>query len=240
MTKLPQAYPHLQFIITEDRLRANAPHIKTLHAHPLHDIVGSKAGEHAWLFKHGDAADPAGRVTHETRHDRATGLVHRFRFVNQVPLHASNAKVYVNCSEYWEVQGQHVQPCSGGTDIRVSQRNVSRLMRGGRARWKSENDTCNTLKNQGYHFAHHAGHGTQNLSVVFALVMRLAFLVDHTQQRCCAVLQAVWAKLGSTRLLGERIRALFSPYAVASMRQRLEALFDGLKKPAPLFASDSS
>jgi hypothetical protein len=40
-----------------------------------------------------------------------------------------------------------------------------------------------------------------HLSVVFATVMILALLVDQTEQRCCALFQAVWAKLGSKRLL---------------------------------------
>ena len=68
----------------------------------------------------------------------------------------------------------------------------------------------------------------------------LAFLVDQTQQRCGALLQAVWAKLGSKHLLWERLRALCYPYALASMRQLLEALLYGVKKPAPIFAVDSS
>jgi hypothetical protein len=33
--------------------------------------------------------------------------------------------------------------------------------------------------------------------VVFATMMMLAFLVDQTQQLCCALFQAVWAKMGS-------------------------------------------
>jgi hypothetical protein len=132
------------------------------------------------------------------------------------------------------------QHCSWVTDLPVSKRNVYRLMRGGRARWKIENETFNTLKNQGYSFEHNYGHGQQNLSVVFATVMMLAFLVEQTQQRCCALFQAVWAKLGSKRLLWERLRALFYDYALASMRQLLEALFYGLKKPTPIFALDSS
>jgi hypothetical protein len=86
------------------------------------------------------------------------------------------------------------------TDLRVSTRNVYTLMRGGRARWKIENETFNTLKNQGYHFEHNYGHGEQNLSVVFAMLMMLAFLVDQTQQLCCALFRAVWAKFGSKRL----------------------------------------
>jgi len=65
-------------------------------------------------------------------------------------------------------------------------------------------------------------------------------LVDQTPQRCCALLQAVWAKLGSKRLRWERRRALCSAYALASLRQRLAALFYGVKQPIPLFASDSS
>ena len=78
---------------------------------------------------------------------------------------------------------------------------------GGRARWKLANETCNTLQNPGDHFEHNDGHGQQNLSVVFAMLLH-AFLVEQTQQGCCALLQAVWVKLGSNRLLGERMKAL--------------------------------
>lgn len=240
VAKLRQDYPHLKFIITEDSLSSNAPHIETLTAHQLHYILGVKAGDHASLFEQVQAAEHAGRVTSYERNDRATGIVHRFRFVNQVPLNASNANVHVNFIEYRELQNAKVQHFSWVTDIRVSQRNVYRLMRGGRARWKIENETFNTLKNQGYNFEHNYGHGEQNLSVVFAMVMMLAFLVDQTQQLCCALFRAVWTKLGSKRLLWERMRALFYDYALQSMRQLFETLFYGLKKLQPLLTVDSS
>ena len=100
--------------------------------------------------------------------------------------------------------GQH---WSGVTDLRVRKRHVSHLRRGGRARWKIDNETCNPLKNQGDNFEHHDGHGQHHLSVVCATVMLLAFLVEQTPQRCGALFQAVWAKLGSQRLLWERMRA---------------------------------
>ena len=79
--------------------------------------------------------------------------------------------------------------------------NVDVIMRGGRARWKIENETFNTLKNQGYHLEHNYGHGEQNLSVVFAMLMMLAFLVDQTQQLCCPVFQAAgrnWERNGTS------------------------------------------
>jgi len=240
IAKLRQDHPHLKFIITEDSLSSNAPHIETLHDHGCHYILGVKEGDHAYLFKQVQADEEAGRVTSYDRHDRAAGVVHRFRFVNDMPLNESRSDVRVNFIEYWEVSPDKVQHFSWVTDFRVNKANVYKLMRGGRARWKIENETFNTLKNQGYNFDHNYGHGEQNLSVVLAVLMILAFLVDQTQQLCCALFRAVWEKLGSKRLLWERMRALFFGYALESMRQLLEALFYGLKKSAPQFHVDTS
>src|SRR5713101_3262904 len=221
LAKLRQAHPHLTFIVTEDSLSSNAPHIETLHDHGLHYLLGVKEGDHAFLFKQVQAAEHAGRVTDYERHDRAAGVVHRFRFINDVPLNASRADVRVNFIEYWEIGKDTIQHFSWVTNVRVSTRNVYKLMRGGRARWKIENETFNTLKNQGYNFEHNYGHGEQNLSVVFATLMMLAFLVDQTQQLCCALFRAVWTKLGSKRLLWE-------------------ALFYGFEKPRPILITDTS
>jgi hypothetical protein len=239
MAQLRQDHPHLKCIVTEDRLSANAPHIETLQDYGLHYILGVKDGDHAYLFEQVQAAAHAGRVTYDERHDRAAGVVHRFRLVNDMPLNASNADVRVNFIEYGEIGNNKVQHLSGVTDLRVRKRNVSHLRRGGRARWKIDNETCNPLKNQGYHFEHHDGHGQQHLSVVCATVMMLAFLVDQTQQLCGALFQAGWAKLGSKRLLWERRRAWLYDEAFASMRQRFEALFYGFQKSSPIVTIDS-
>jgi len=238
--KLRQDHPHLNFIVTEDSLSANAPHIETLHAHGYHYILGVKEGAHAYLFTQVQAAEDAGRMTAYERHDRAARVEHRFRFLNDVPLNASRADVRVNFMEYWEISKDTLQHFSWVTNVRVSTRNVYQLMRGGRARWKIENETFNTLKNQGYNFEHNYGHGEQNLSVVFATLMMLAFLVDQTQQLCCALFRAVWLKLGSKRLLWERLRALFYGYRLESMRELLEALFYGYERHRPLLITDSS
>jgi hypothetical protein len=149
VAKLRQDHPHLKFIVTEESLSSNAPPIETLHAHGLHDILGVKEGDHASLFQQVQAAEHAGRVTDYERHDRAAGGGHRFRFVNDMPLNAARTDVWGHCIEYWEGGDDKVQHFSWVTDLRVSQRNVYPLMRGGRARWKIENATFNTLKNQG-------------------------------------------------------------------------------------------
>jgi hypothetical protein len=45
------------------------------------------------------------------------------------------------------------------------------------------------------HLEHNFGHGEQNLSVVLALMMMLAFLVDQVQQLCCPLFLAAWHKM---------------------------------------------
>ena len=54
------------------------------------------------------------------------------------------------------------------TNLPLTQSTVVKVMRGGRARWKIENETFNTLKNQGDHFEHNYGHGRQHLATNLA------------------------------------------------------------------------
>ena len=240
LTKFRQDHPHLQVIVTEDSLSSNAPHIEMLHEHNVHYLLGVKEGDHAFLWQQVTQAEQAGRVTYYERQDAATGAHHRFRFVSNLPLNASHAALRVNFIECWETINSKVQHFSWVTDLRVNKGTVYRLMQGARARWRIENETFNTLKNQGYHFEHNFGHGYQHLSVIFAILMMLAFLVDQVQQLCCPLFQAAWAKWGSKRLLWEKMRALFYDYALDSMEHLFRALYYGVKKSAPILDIDSS
>ena len=123
----------------------------------------------------------------------------------------------VNFLEYWEIKGDKSRHFTWITDFTITKNNAYELMRGGRSRWKIENETFNTLKNQGYHFEHNFGHGKTHLSVVFALLMMLAFAVDQAQQLACQLFQAAWAKVGSKRFLWERMRSLFYEIPMGSM-----------------------
>ena len=89
-------------------------------------------------------------------------------------------------------------------------------MQGGRARWKIENETFNTLKNQGYQFEHNFGHGEKHLSSVFVMLMMLAFLIDQVQEAACGLFQAALLKNGARRNLWEKLRAYFSLFSVDS------------------------
>ncbi len=205
--KLRQDHPHLPLIVVEDALSSNAPHIEELKRHKLRFILGVKPGDHSYLFNYVAEAQAQGRTT-EFEFTRK-GVTHRFRFLNDVPLNESNAHLRVNFLEYWEINGNTTSHFSWVTDFTIDKNNVYTLSRGGRARWKIENETFNTLKNQGYYFEHNFGHGEKHLSVVFALLMMLAFAIDQAQQLACHLFQAAWQRAGSKRHLWERMRSLF-------------------------------
>lgn len=227
MAQLRADHPDEPFIITEDALSANAPHLRELKKYNLRFILGVKEGDHTFLFEYVEQAHQAGQTTeYEVS---LKGVTHRFRFINQVPLNASNQDVLVNFIEYWEIEGGKVQHFCWVTDLTVTKFNVFELMRGGRARWKIENETFNTLKNQGYNFEHNYGHGKQNLSVNFALLMMLAFLVDQVQQLAFPLFQAVLKKEGSRKRLWQHVRALFYTLEFASLEDIFRALLYGYK-----------
>ena len=239
LEKFHKDHPHLKVIVIEDALSSNAPHIREIQKYDdMHHILGVKEGDHAFLFAHVEQAQKDGKVIIlEIEDPEDYNLIHRFRFINQVPLNESNQDLLVNFIEYWEVKPNKIQHFAWVTDFTVTKGNAYKIMRGGRARWKIENETFNTLKNQGYRFEHNFGHGHKNLSVVFAMIMMLAFLVDQTQQLCCTLFQAAWEKLGSKKALWLRIRSLFDDFKLHSMQQLYQVLLNFQKQPFQLLDS---
>jgi hypothetical protein len=209
--------------VVEDGLSSNAPHIDELKKHSLHYILGAKEGDHKFLF---DYVNKTQTIDFECKID---GTLHRFRFLNQVPLNESNPELLVNFVEYWEIKGPKTQHFSWVTDFTVTNANLFQIMRGGRARWKIENETFNTLKNQGYHFEHNFGHGSKNLSVVFATLMMFAFLVDQIQLLSSDLFQSALEKVGSRIRFWEHVRSLFFTLDFDCMEDIFRSLLYGFR-----------
>jgi hypothetical protein len=234
-------HPHLKVIVVEDGLSSNAPHILELQRHDLRYILGAKPDDHVFLFTTVDEADQEGRVTHFVIADQKDpNKTHWFRFINQVPLNkASQDELLVNFLEYKEITCDEegtkapkvTKTFSWVTDLEITKENVWEIMRGGRVRWRIENETFNTLKNQGYNLDHNYGMGKKHLSSVFVTMMMLAFLVDQVQQMCCPLFQAARKEMGCKRLLWERIRGYFHRYmSLPSMEVILRLIVYGAEK----------
>ena len=241
LRNIRREHPHLRLIVVEDGLASNGPHIRELIDLNMHFLLGVKPGDHGFLFDHLLDAYDAERVT--TLSGRTVNnQLYELSFVNGLPLNQENQDLRVNFLQYTEYgsDGEPVKHFSWITDFTITKQNAHHLMRGGRARWKIENETFHTLKNQGYHFEHNFGHGQQNLSVVFAMLMMLAFLVDQTQQLCCPLFRATWQRFGSKRALWDNLRSHFRHVCFQSMRHLYEVMLLDLAKEMPAPQPDTS
>ena len=103
------------------------------------------------------------------------------------------------------------------TDIIITEGNAAEVAASGRARWKVENETFNTLKNQGYHLEHNYGHGKKNLTTNFALLTMLAFFVDQIAQHQDDAFQKAMKCFKTKRAFWQRVREINNLLPVKSM-----------------------
>ena len=147
-------------------------------------------------------------------------------------LNKSNPDMLVNALEYWQVDGKgKTIRFSWVTDMEITRENVYDIMRAGRARWRIENETFNTLKNQGYNLGHNYGLSKKHLSAVFVHLMMLAFLVDQVQQLCCPLFKEARKQASRLDVLWEKIRSWFDHFNCPSMETILRLI---LKEDIPL------
>lgn len=158
LEKMRADHPKLKIIITEDGLDSNAPHTQDLKKYGMSFILGAKPGDHKFLFEEYDLSGSRCKQMVVKDDD---GIVHFFgattttfgwmpatmtfqvNFLHEIVVHPNGKEVKYS----WV------------TDIEITEENVHKIMKGGRARWKIENETFNTVKNQGYEFEHNYGHG---------------------------------------------------------------------------------
>jgi len=204
LTDLRREHPHLKTLIVEDGLASNFPHLSLLDSLNMNYIIGVKPRDHVYLFDHMGKSTPKIHTQNDT-----DGTVHEFHYYMNVPLNEAHSDYLVNILEYTETKASgKKQRFSWVTKIKISAKNVYEIMRAGRSRWRIENATFNTLKNQGYNFEHNYGHGYKNLCSVMTMLMMLAFLVDQAQALCCKVYQQARKHVGPLYALFETVRSL--------------------------------
>ena len=235
-------YPNMPTTIVEDGLASNAPHIQALKDARCHFILGAKPDDHKFLYDWFEKAEGVDVVEFE---EQSGHFRRSYRFMNNVPLNDSNFDLKVNVFRFEEEELPHLtqrgKPTTKKlakrtrlwiTDYPITMDNIRTLVAGGRARWKIENETFNTLKNQGYHFEHNYGHGNKNLSNVLAGVMLLAFLMDQILFAFNIEMQRAFEKMHETyRYLWEKLRSLFDGCIVSG----LEAFYKAVFEPPPKF-----
>lgn len=159
-------------------------------------------------------------------------IIKEYHYVNGLYLNETHKDIKINFVHYEERSirtGKIIKEFQWITDLVVTKANVPRVVKAGRGRWKIENETFNTLKNQGYHFKHNFGHGKKNLCTNFALLMMLAFLIDQIQQLCNEVFQKALEVSEWKKYLWDDVRSLFKTLPFDSMEMIYKAIIYGIQ-----------
>jgi len=205
--KIRATHPKLKIMITGDGLYSNQPFIDALKVSDMSYVLVAKPTDHKALFQCVEELESLQGVEHMELIDQK-GRRHRYRWVNQVLLNASANADHVNFFEYWLIVDQKATyHNSWVTDQQVGKHNVVELVKAGRSRWKIENETFNTLKNQGYHLEHNFGHGHQFLSNNFFALNLLAFFIHQILELCDCGYQYCRSKFSSRQEYWNNLRA---------------------------------
>ena len=215
------------FLFVEDALYANAPHIQELRSNGFNYILNVKPDSHKTLF----AQIEGKRRRNELKRHKIdkNGITHEFEYANNVLLCNAAPNVRVNFVQYRQTdKNGKTTTFTWITDIVLASNKLFNIMQAGRARWKIENETFNTLKNLGYKFEHNYGHGKDHLSTLFAYLMLYAFYLDQLIQVCCHIFKEIQQLVTTKIRIWSAIKALFQTTDCISMNliyQSVHALF---------------
>ena len=225
----------LPYIIVGDSLYSKQPFIMSLlqTPQPLHFILVAKPTDHKDLFAN-IAGLRRGKLLEGKQMRDKQGRVHRYEWVNGVSLNADPKSPTINFLEYTILakDGSLNFHNSWVTDLTLDEQNVEWITRGGRARWKIENESFNTLKNQGYHIEHNFGHGVQYLSEALFLLNLLAFFFHQIFELLDALYQQARAGFSARREYWNAIRNSFRMFIFKNWDEVLHRI---TSPPLPAF-----
>jgi hypothetical protein len=181
-----RSYAAFNLTLLGDDLYAHQPFCQLLLKEKLNFIFVCKPDSHQTLYEWLDFLQAKPNETLPTltrRHwNGKFAEIWTYRYINQVPLRAGENALDVNWCELTitrEDTGQQLYLNSFVTNYHIDQDTVEAIVEVGRARWKTENEGNNILKNRGYYLEHNFGHGQQHLSATLLTLNLLAFLF-HT------------------------------------------------------------
>lgn len=204
--KLRQTHPKLKIIITADSLYSKQPFVDLLKESGFSFILVAKQSDHQVLYQWFCDLKRLGD-TQRLEYKDPKGRTHLYEWINQVPLNGTKDAENINYFEYTILDGKKVKYHNGWvTDISIDSDNIRQLVKGGRAKWKIENEAFNTLKNQGYHLEHNFGHGKKYLAYNFLLFNFLAFLLHQILELCDPLYQKCRESFSSRKEYWNQLR----------------------------------
>ena len=216
-------HPHLPIIICGDGLYSNQPFITELNKHKFSYILVTKPDDHKSLYEDIQGFRRSNLLETIVKKDK--GRTYKYEWVNNVPLNGKLDSPLVNFIQLTIFKGDKCTYRNAWvTDIPITFENAIEIVRGGRARWKIENEGFNTLKNHGYHLEHNFGHGKNNLSEALFLLNLLAFFFHQIFELTDLLSQSARAEFSARVEFWNAIRSVFRFFFFKSWEQILKKM----------------
>ena len=227
-------YPDHRYTLLGDDLYACQPVCELALEQAFNFILVCKPDSHTALYEQVEFLDRLEQVNQMSfRHWNGRYYeTHQYRWVNGVPLRRGEAALQVNWCEITtrrEDSGEKLYHNSFITNHELDRQNVVPIVRDGRARWKSENETNNVLKTKGYHLEHNFGHGELNLANFMITLNLLAFLFHTLLDLLDEQYQALRLELVTRQDFFNDLRALLRYMLFDNWNHLMHFMLDGLE-----------
>lgn len=225
-------HPAYELLGVFDGLYPNGPMIRLLASLQMRYVIGIQEG---YVLIQVDRLK-AQNALQTQQWEGPKGQTGIGRWHNSLILNGQHQDIQTNYFEYEEFDsnGVRIYYNSWITDIEITLDNIQELVQIGRSRWKIENETFNTLKNQGYHLEHSYGHGKKYLATNFMLLTFLAFLIDQIAQRLDTAFDRALTYCQTKKKLWEKVRQVFDLLPCMSMNVIYRFIAKEIKVDFPL------
>lgn len=225
-------YTHLKPIYLGDDLSSRQPTCEAVRAVGGHFLFTAKPSSHKTLYSWLDGAEVPS--TEKKFKQGRRFVTHRYRWLEGVPIRDGEDALLVNWLEIEIVDpsGKTTYRNSFVTDLPVCKNNVDELAAAGRARWKIENESFNTLKTKGYNLEHNFGHGQQHLAAVLVTMNLIAFAMHTVADLVADAWASARQAIGARKRFFEELRTITAYLVFPTWASLVETLRTG--KPPPL------
>ena len=225
-------YSNLNPVYLGDDLYANQPVCEAVLAQGAHFLFVCKPDSHKTLGEYLTGVEIPSRsrkMKHGKKH-----ATHAWRWMRGLPIRDGKDALAVNWLELTirDANDKITYRNSFVTDLPVDADNVEAFAAAGRARWKIENETFNTLKTKGYNLEHNFGHGKVNLSAVLATFNLIAFAIHRAAELADATWKAAIEAAGARVRFFGNLRALTAYLLFPSWESLLKTL--AFQSPPPI------
>jgi len=220
--QLKKDIPQLPVCFLADSLYAAAPFFKTARTNKWHFIATFKEGSIPTLF---DEFRTLKKLSPENsaRHEDEK-VIQRFHWVNHLDYADMNLSV-LECVEKNKKTGK-ITRFVWITDMEVSHANYQDIAKGGRLRWKIENEGFNMQKTGGYALEH-AFCSDNNGAKNFYLLLQIAHIINQLLEKGSLLRHLIRRTFGSVRniarFLLEAFRTCF--FAAETLEAELDVPF---------------